>query len=143
MSKATTEIETERATRKEQYDLLIGLLNNHYTGLISSEFKHAALVALVAGWLGTAESPQNFLVQSDLGTRALVCLPLLVLTVFHAKWLNTLYQKSEDVFRHLVKLDYMPAEYFVGRRFPRFSIISFGIIHFIVVVVICVVILLI
>lgn len=137
MANGTPQSETEKATQKEQHDLLIGLLKDHYTGLVSFEFSQAMILIVVIGWLITSESARSY-IQNQPVIAYGMCAIGLMSTCFHAMWVYNFYRRSQAVFSHLAEMNYMPSEYFESRRIPRLTLIGMLSLHSFVTVILCI-----
>src|SRR5262245_59375167 len=101
----------EKASPKEQFDLLFGLLKDHYTGLIDFQFKHGTVLTLFIGWAIASEQAEKF-VRGHCSFAWLGCAVLLFYVGFYSRWVWTFCQRSLLVYTQLCNLNFMPADYF-------------------------------
>lgn len=136
----STEPAKDGATPKERNELLLGLLKDHYAGIVDFEFKHGTLLALALGWLITSESARIYLSEHGLARYGL-CGMVLLLTCLHARWAYAFWKRSATVYQQLARLEYVPKEDVECQRIPIFTLVSYVVIHAAVTVVLCVLVL--
>ena len=130
----------KEAFPKEKFDTLFGLLKDHYTGLLDFEFKHATVLTLLLGWGLVSNDARSFFDDH----RAIAwcgCVGLIVYLIFYSFWVRNFYRRSLLAYSQLAELGYMPTEYFEMRRIQLFSVVTFIVLHWVVVGIICVVLL--
>lgn len=127
----------ERATPKERNDVLVGLLKDHYAGLLDFEFKNTAALTLILGWVLSSDTARKTL-AADQVAAAVVCAAILILTALHAVWVKTFFTRSRSVYERIVELNYIPVEDVENRRVSRLTRWTFTLFHFMVSVTICV-----
>jgi len=129
------------ASRKAKFDMLFGLLKEHYAGLIDFEFKHGTVLTLLLGW----RWPRTTLVAFSQSPRSLRDS---FAREFSSMQPSTPFGFAVSIaghflhYKQLRQLRYMPTEYFEKRRIQPFTSISFVILNWVVALLISIVILL-
>jgi hypothetical protein len=125
------------ATPKERNELLVGLLKDHYAGLLDFEFKHGAFLTLILGWILSSETARKTFAADGIAV-GVACGAMLILTVLHAVWVRTFFTRSRDVYERIVELNYIPTRDVESRRITRLTRWSFTLFHLVVSVTACV-----
>lgn len=115
-----------RASDKEKFELLHGMLIKYYDGLFDGTMKAAGVLVIVAGWIATSDSLSNLLNRSIwlryFGVAAVVFAYALFLRVAYLA-----YKISNDTFRHLEELDYMDSRYYAYQRISLSKYVLYGV----------------
>jgi len=130
----------KEASPKEKFDTLFGLLKDHYAGLLDFEFKHATVLTLLLGW-GLASNEARSFFQANRAIAWGGGVGLTIYVVLYSMWVWNFYRRSRLAYSQLAELRYMPTEYFEMRRIQLFSVVTFILLHWVVVAVICAVLL--
>jgi hypothetical protein len=128
------------ASPKEKFETLFGLLKDHYAGFLDFEFKHATVLTLLLGWGLVSNDARSFFDDHPEIARC-GCVGLIIYLVFYSIWVWNFYRRSLFAYSQLTELGYMPTEYFEMRRIQLFSVVSFIVLHWVVVGIICAVLL--
>lgn len=126
----------KEASPKEKFDTLFGLLKDHYAGFLDFEFKHATVLTLLLGWGLVSNDARSFFADHP-KTAWCGCGGLIIYLVFYSMWVLNFYRRSLLAYSQLAELGYMPTEYFEMRRIQLFSVVSFIVLHWVVVGIIC------
>lgn len=129
-----------KASAKEKFDTLFGLLKEHYAGLFDFEFKNMTVLTLLLGWALASHEARAFL-HSRRSVGYFFCVGLLVYATLLSMAVWRFYRRSLVAYRQLSELRYMPPEYFRPRLIARFTVISFTVLDWIVALLIYTVIL--
>jgi hypothetical protein len=113
-----------RANRREQYELLLDVLKDTRAGVVDYSFKHGAILTLFLGWIVSSQETQRFL-DASVGRKTASSALILAYGAMYAVWTATWRHRSEVAYKHLVKLDYMPRDYYEDLRVPAFLVVSF------------------
>lgn len=116
------------ASRKEEHELLYGMLKGAYTGLIDFEFKHAGFMAVVIGWIVTSQHAQ-LVIASSLPVRVIGTVVVVALTALHGLWCKRWHERSQLSFTKLEELNYMPLTYYESHKMGTYLPLSFASIH--------------
>jgi hypothetical protein len=105
------EITSNKATSKEQFDLLYANLKYYHDSSIDSVFKVAGFLIIVGGWLVTSKDARAFLASSILIRLTAVTVVLIIAAVYTLIAIRVM-RNSQLTFNRLKKLAYIPAEHF-------------------------------
>ena len=100
-----------RPTRKEQFELLYGILKSYHDNSLETVLKAMGFLLLATGWVVTSESARVFLAGDRIlqwATIAVLAMAALLFVLFAQRVLR----ESRATFQALEALDYMPVEYF-------------------------------
>ncbi len=106
------------ATKKEKFDLSIGMLKGYYDGLESRVERVAVFMLGVAGWLITSETARKSLATD----RVLFLGAVISLTVFIVMcWANIAHflKRFKEIQSEIEKLEYADPKYFTRYRMPE------------------------
>lgn len=128
---------SETLSNRDRFNVLHGTLSWLYSALIDFEFKHGSLLAIVLGWLITAENAQKFFAMSLLA-RISITIAMLSLTILHAFWVRRFYAKSLRAYHTLNELALVPTRYYEDLRIQPSVVVTFCVIHAIFTIFTCV-----
>src|SRR5947207_1770276 len=103
------EITSNKATSKEQFDLLYANLKYYHDSSIDSVFKVAGFLIIVGGWLVTSKDARAFLASSILIRLTAVTVVLIIGAVYTQIAIRVM-RNSQLTFNRLKKLAYIPTE---------------------------------
>jgi hypothetical protein len=129
------EPQPSEASPKEKFDVLFGLLKDHYAGLIDFEFKHGTVLTLLLGWAIASKDAQAFL-RDHHSVAWLGCVGVFCYATFHSIWVWNFYRRSLRAYEQLSSLAFMPTDYFKFRRIQPFTVASFIVLHWVVAILI-------
>jgi hypothetical protein len=128
------------APPKEKFDMLFGLLKDHYAELFDFEFKNATVLTVLLGWtLASNDARSFFHTHRGIACCACVVILLYATVLFISVW--KFYRRSLLAYAQLSELGYMPIEYFRMRRIQPSTVVSFMLLNWAVAVLISTVIL--
>ncbi|NET33492.1 MAG: hypothetical protein F6K19_15960 [Cyanothece sp. SIO1E1] len=120
--------QTDFATKEKQFDVLHNTLKEHFSGLVAFEFQQASALTIAIGWFATSGVGREFVASSLIFKMAMTVFGVL-LTLAHADWVESFYRRSENAYRRLVLLNYIPEDYYAGFRFRRVMICGCKLTH--------------
>ena len=108
----------QTATKKEKFDLGIGMLKGYYDGLETRAERTAVLLVGVVGWLITSQTARESLAKN----RLLFLSAVLSLTVFLLmSWANISHflKRFREIQSEVEDLKYVDPKYFARYRMPK------------------------
>lgn len=128
---------TAGASVKEQFELLYSKLKYFNDSSLDSAFKVTGFLILVTGWVVTSDNARAFL-QSDPVVRWAAVLVVLMAAVAFAVVARGMMRQSQQTFRALQALSYMPAEHFRDLAISPYSVRLFVVIDLVLSLALCV-----
>ena len=113
-----------RASRREQYELLLDVLKDTRSGLVDYSFKNGAILTLFLGWIVSSQETQRFF-DASVGRKTAGSALILTYGAMYVVWTATWRHRSEVAYKQLIKLDYMPRDYYEDLCIPAFLVMSF------------------
>src|SRR5689334_16519625 len=99
-----------RGTKKEQFELLYGILKAYHDSSLDTALKAMGFLLLVMGWVLTSENARVFLARDQALQWASIAV-LAMAAVLFALFARRVLLESRATFRALEALDYIPVQY--------------------------------
>ena len=118
------------ASTKEKHDFLIGVLKDARGSVVDFMFKQAAILTLVMGWVISSEHAQTFF-KMHRAARYAGLIGVIFLCLFLTLWVRNYRNRSQEACKSLVRLGYMPENYYdnlvITNRFANSLIILYSV----------------
>jgi hypothetical protein len=129
-----------KASPREKFETLLGLLKDNYAGVFDFEFKNVTVLTLLLGWSLASNDARSFL-HTHRAIAYCACSALLLYVVLLLVSFWKFYRRSRLTYGQLSKLGYMPTEYFRVRRIQPYTVVSFTVLNWTLALIISAVIL--
>jgi hypothetical protein len=125
------------ATKKEQFEVLYGVLKSYRDSSLDTVLKVMGFLILAMGWVVTSENARAF-IAGDVTVKWASVTVVLATAVLFALFAIRVLRQSRATFRALKALDYMSTDYFRCMVADRFTAIAFIAADFILSIVLCI-----
>lgn len=99
------------ASAKDKHDYLVALLKESRYGMIDFMFKQAAVLTLLIGWIVSSDKARDFIADNPM-VRNMGAGVVAFYSFLFVFWAWTYRNRSASAHEHLLKLAYMPADFY-------------------------------
>ena len=124
------------ASDKEISEFLCKTLEQLHGALTRFALQNAAFLVIIGGWVISSDSARDFF-SSWWAVKAISVAGIVAYSGSHAFVVYGYYRRSQLAFKHLTKLNYMPAKYLELQRISRIMWMTSALAHSIISFVIC------
>ena len=120
---------TSIAPVQDKHDYLVALFKESRYGLVDFGFKQTAVLTLFIGWIATSETARNFINQHKCGVPSIATGALILYFSLFVYWTLTYKRRSQFAYGHLLKLKYLPVEFYAPLRVTSRLVWTFFVMH--------------
>lgn len=114
----TVDYNYESATKKEKFNLCLGMLKNYYNALDSRVEKSFALLIIVIGWIITSETARKTLAEETVWFWAAI-FTLTSAVLFLGINISHFLDRFREIQSTIEQLNYVDYKYFTRYRMPQ------------------------
>jgi hypothetical protein len=117
-----------RNHRVGKHDFLVALLKESRYGMTHFMFKQGAVLTLFFGWIISSKEARQFIAQARQLRMILAC-GIVLYSLLFIFWAWTFRRRSQSAYTHLLRLRFMPADFYATLLLTRAAAVSLVSIH--------------